>query len=1134
MKLWIYFCFLIQIISVLTANGQFVDDFSDGDFQNNPAWQGDTDKFIVNSEESLQLYDETAGGTAYLSTESQAINNAIWEFTCRFDFNPSSANYADIYLCANTSDLSGDVDAYFVRIGNTADEVSLYKQSGNTKTKIIDGIDGRLNYEPVTLRVKVTRDEIGNWSLLSDTLGGTNYIAEGNVFDDAFIRSFYFGIKATFSATRWDKMFFDDFTVTGEAFIDDIAPEFLSYQIINDTALQMNFSEPMDAETCLDPINYQINGGLGNPETVSFVPGNSDKIILSFEQPLIENQEYTMVFQDLEDLAGNKIETGSFSFAIISIEAEDIIINELMPDPNPVVALPDNEYIEIYNRRNLPINLSGWKLVIGSSEYTFPSITIPANEYLIICDEDMFDVFENYGNAVGLDFAAYFLSNSGTSVQLFDNETNLITSLTYTDEWYQDSDKDDGGWSLERIDPNNTCSGMSNWKASQDLNGGTPGIQNSVFGENLDTVAPQILSWELASANEIILNFSEVPDTVTLFDYSNYYLTPDFGEPIYIFLDETDMRAVRLQFVAAFEEDVLYSLSVQNISDMCGNIMPNTEIEFINSIAKSFDLIINEIMADPNPQVFLPNAEYIELFNQSEYPLNIGGWKFIKGTTKIELPAAEVPAGEYLCLVNADDFALFSEFENIVGVNDFPSLTNASGELKLVSPQNRLIHFVNYSENWYGNPAKMEGGWSLEMIDPSNPCGTSNNWQASISDLGGTPGYENSIKASRPDNSFPQILKAIIHSPDTLVVYFDELLHPDFSPDNTKFEVNQTIGKPYESILDTTDFYSITLIFDNNFQAHIIYELIISDTITDCAGNYTTELQTYLFAMADSVETKDLIINEILFNPYTGSSDFIEIYNCSDKFINLSDVRIATRNDSLQVDDLKLITETGFMIFPNEFVVLTEDIEAVYRDYYCRNPKGILQVKELPSYNNTEGDVVICTRNLTVIDEVYYHEDWHFELLKDVKGVSLERINYEKASADRNNWHSASSTVGYATPTYENSQYKDISIAESQFKLIPESISPDNDGFEDFLLIKYQMNQPGFMMSINIYNASGHFIRQISDNELLGVEGEFLWDGLDENGEHPGSGIYIVLFDYFDLSGKRYQEKQTCVVAVKQ
>ena len=71
---------------------------------------------------------------------------------------------------------------------------------------------------------------------------------------------------------------------------------------------------------------------------------------------------------------------------------------------------------------------------------------------------------------------------------------NTIDSVNYSDNWYKDEDKRDGGWTLEIIDPDNICSEHQNWVASEDELGGTPGTQNSVFANKPDLTGPKLLS----------------------------------------------------------------------------------------------------------------------------------------------------------------------------------------------------------------------------------------------------------------------------------------------------------------------------------------------------------------------------------------------------------------------------------------------------------------------------------------------------------------------------------------------------------------------------------------------------------------------------------------------------------------
>lgn len=186
----------------------------------------------------------------------------------------------------------------------------------------------------------------------------------------------------------------------------------------------------------------------------------------------------------------------------------------------------------------------------------------------------------------------------------------------------------------------------------------------------------------------------------------------------------------------------------------------------------------------------------------------------------------------------------------------------------------------------------------------------------------------------------------------------------------------------------------------------------------------------------------------------------------------------------------------------------------------------------IPSLNN-DSDYVLLTNALqTVIDKLHYYSSWHLPLLTDTKGISLERINFDNATQDENNWHSASESAGGATPAYKNSQYTngeggaDVTVA-------PEVFSPDNDGYNDVLSISYAFDTPGMVGNLNIYDSRGRLTKTLVRNELLAASGTFFWDGITDEKEKAGIGIYIIYFEAFDTKGKVKKYKNTCVVAGK-
>ena len=77
-----------------------------------------------------------------------------------------------------------------------------------------------------------------------------------------------------------------------------------------------------------------------------------------------------------------------------------IVFTELMPDPNPTIALPDCEYIEIYNRTDSAINLANWKLYGNNSAGTIKSGIIEPYSYALLCTASAVELLQPFGNVI--------------------------------------------------------------------------------------------------------------------------------------------------------------------------------------------------------------------------------------------------------------------------------------------------------------------------------------------------------------------------------------------------------------------------------------------------------------------------------------------------------------------------------------------------------------------------------------------------------------------------------------------------------------------------------------------------------------------------------------------------------------
>ena len=547
-------------------------------------------------------------------------------------------------------------------------------------------------------------------------------------------------------------------------------------------------------------------------------------------------------------------------------------------------------------------------------------------------------------------------------------------------------------------------------------------------------------------------------------------------------------------------------------------------------IANRYDIVIDEIMADPTPQVGLPNNEWIELRNTSANAINLQGFRISDLTGQSgAMPSYVLKADSFVIICTGSAVTAMSAFGPTISVTSFPSLDNNGDQLSLISAQGKVIHAVNYNISWYQNELKKDGGWTLEMIDTKNPCSGFTNWKASVDVKGGTPGKNNSVDASNTDKTSPKLLRAFAVDNLNITLVFDEPLDSLKAATATSYSISDGIGVPQSAITVSPVFDQVNLKLNTPLAVNKVYT-ITANNVTDCAGNIIGLKNTAGVGLSSVADSFDIVINEILFNPNSGGVDYVEIYNRSQKIIDAKQLYIANRNSTNVISSIQQLSTESILLFPKNFLVITEDPQIVMQKYVTTNPDAFIQVSSMPSFPDDKGDVIILNAQGKIIDEVIYSDKWHFALISNTEGVSLERIDYNAASV-QSNFHSAATSVGYGTPGYKNSQFRIDQQVQGEITVIPEVFSPDNDGIDDFATINYSFPSPGYVANITIFDASGRPVRYLEKNALSGIKGSYIWDGLGEKQQKLSQGIYIIYTEIFNTDGKKKQFKNTIVLA---
>ena len=861
-----YLYLLILVFAFSKSSAQLIENFSDGDFTNNPTWSGNTTDFLVNSSLQLQSNNTVVGSSYYLSTTSTLATVAQWEMYINLGFNTSSVNYVDVYLTASNGDLmNGGTTGYFVRLGGTNDEICLYRNDGGGTVKLIDGVDDVLNSSNNTIKLKVVRNALDQWNLMRDMSGtGTSYVSEGTVLDGTYNTSSFFGFVVKQSTgSFFQKHFIDDIQI--QAYSPDVTPP----SIVSATAL------------------------------------------------------------------------------------------------------------------------------------------------------------------------------SPTSVDV-------------------------------------------------------------VYSESVDQATAEVAS--------------------------NYFADNGIGNPLSAQRDVSNTALVHLVFANNFPNGATNNLTVNNVNDLSGNTLLNGTSTFSFYFPQTYDVVIDEIFADPSPIIGLPNAEFIEVKNRTNKNLNLLGWVLkSSSSTSAPFPSYILPPGGYLILTGTSDVASFSPFGPTIGITSFPALLNDGTTLSLTSKEGITIHSVSYNVSWFKNAVKSNGGWTLEMIDTQSPCTGADNWKASEDAKGGTPGVVNSVNGSNPDQTPPALVRAAAFDNTTLVLTFSEAIDSAKGANIANYSISNGIV-PISAYTIAPAFNKVVVTLSTPLQLQTLYTIVASN-IADCSGNTIQSATPVRFGLPSPADTFDVVINEILFNPKPTSVDYIEIYNRSSKIFDLKDLYIANRDAiSGNVNTISQLTTESLLLFPGEFYVISENNSLVKSAYVAKNPDNFVDVS-MPSFPDDKGDVVILNASGKVIDELKYDAKWHFSLIDNDEGISLERIDYSKPTQNASNWYSAASTAGFGTPSYQNSQFRmDVSV-KAEITIVPKIFSPDQDGTDDFATIQYQLTEPGFVANITIFDASGRPVRYLAKNATLALSGSFRWDGLnDKLGKIP-VGNYIVYTEIFNLNGKKKAFKNSVTVA---
>ncbi|MDZ7758384.1 lamin tail domain-containing protein [Rhodohalobacter sp.] len=676
-----------------------------------------------------------------------------------------------------------------------------------------------------------------------------------------------------------------------------------------------------------------------------------------------------------------------------------VVINEFMVDPPPEFI----SYVELYNNGTEAVNLQGWQLFrrdetenIGGV-ITNQEIILQPNEFIVITpDAATLEFIYGDMNQIEMSIFPDFGREVGDEIRLFNSSGEAVDSLRYTiSEW------GGAGVALERRRADYPSIYSENWAESPAELLGTPGSANLVDSEYPFT----IIGIQVSSNRDIFLIFnSDInPDDI----YPGQFEL-DGREPDSAVL--ADPNIVRLQFDMQPKSGEK-TVRTGEIRSLPGWSIDDGE-EFTFTIYDTYtpgDIVVNEIMY--NPPTGYP--AYVELFNRSDKYLNLRNWKLLRKEISTN-PGGVISTGpttirprDYLVLTDN-----FSALENIFGevhaveMNDFPGFTSTlPDQVRVFDASGLLADSLEYVPSVWG-------GREVALERKSRKVGSvySENWAESPAVLLGTPGEENQVQ---PDTDRPELNAVSFFENRGFLLQFNKTVDPESAVEQNHYDLNPAIGI-LEIIADRSEvFIQLRQEFQNGRQ----YTITV-DGVTDLFGNQMLQTsRTLEFLEFDEVSPGDIVINEILYRRESaGSPEFVEVFNRTDKTIDLSGWQFCVGSGSTTLPQNSVLKQNGFLVFTDQ------------QDFADQSPQ-IIYLSGFPGLSNTGSSVGFRNEDGVTMDSLAYNPEWG----SHTPGVSLERRDPASLSIDPFNWRDSAAESG-STPAAENSRYEvDLTPPKVQF-----------------------------------------------------------------------------------------------------
>lgn len=747
----------ILLFFTISVHAQFEEHFTDGGFNINPHWDTlGVGHIVVNN--VLNFQAPNASGKAAIVTAENTGPSVEWSLYLRLGFQPSNDDAVDIVLMADVMDIRNNFNGYFVRIGQdgTNDGLDFYRKDGSNnillKSMLVgafqNGMDGNL---------KVIKNNLGKFVFYWKDATQSNYTAIDSLQETTYYTAPYFGMITQYTTASQDSIWFDDiYSITLPLLpTDTVAPGLTSAQLIHSKQIDVYFDEEVDLISAQNTNNYTLSGN-GTPIAAVRDITNKNLVHLTFSTRFASNATCTLSVQSIQDTIGNimQLQTAVISTPYYA-QPNDILINEIMVKPTATMGLPNRQYIELKNTTSQTIRLHNFKIKNANLSDGY----IAPNGYAILCSVSDTTLFQPIGNTIGVNGWSTLFSND--VVSLITDDQILIDSITYLDTYYQDVIKQQGGWSLELLQTayNGSCAKEIFWAASEDSDGGTPGLPNRAGNLIPEDVHA---TYSLVSNTQLDIEFAKPMDATQVQNLNNYVISNGVAVQSVLILNPINTKA-RLTLSAIIQPNIIHTFIIRAFSGCLQyqHVADTFDIA-ITDIPANGEIILNELLFQPKGG----GVQFVELYNTTNKLFKIKDLKIAQADKLTEIETQEADLSSFSGYIHPNDYVVLSNQKTIVNQQyptailskmidiPLPNYDETEDIVLVKNANDAILDKLHYNKDWHFPLLNSTSGVSLERTDFAMPTQQKRNWHSAAEEVGyGTPTLLNSTNSYHLDGN---------------------------------------------------------------------------------------------------------------------------------------------------------------------------------------------------------------------------------------------------------------------------------------------------------------------------------------------------------------------------------------------